>query len=306
MSFWRNRPLVVTTITSIILLVLLILTAGKNNMSGTESIVGSVLSPVQNALYSATSAVSDFFSRVFSGADVRAENADLKARVAELEGQLQDYSNIKAENDRLASLLNFNTAAENLDKVTARVIYKDNGLWFNTMVLNVGMANGIEVDMPVVNGDGLVGRVVAVGANWCRVMTIVNSMSGVSAIVDRTRDNGILTGTVSTGNESEAVLKLGYLPLDADLVPGDTVITSGLEGVFPKGIPIGKVTEVSPGSSGVNKDTEVNPATGNNTGTDPGIGTESEAIVTPYVDFAHIEEVMIITTKPVDIKEALG
>lgn len=292
MSFWRNRPLVVTVITTIILLVLLILTAGKNNMSGTESIVGSVLSPVQSALYSATNAVSDFFSRVFSGADLRTENAELKAKVAELEGQLQDYNNIKAENDRLASLLNFNTATENLDKVTARVIYKKSGLWFNTIVLNVGMASGIEVDMPVINGDGLVGRVVAVGANWCRVMTIVDSKSGVSAIVERTRDNGILAGTISTGNESEAVLELSYLPLDADLVPGDTVITSGLEGVFPKGIPIGKVTEVSPGASGIDDEGST--------------GMKSEAVVTPWVDFAHLEEVMIITTKPIDISEALG
>lgn len=293
MSFWRNRPLVVTVITTIILLVLLILTAGKNNMSGTESIVGGILSPVQSALYSATDAVSDFFSRVFSGADMQAENAELKARIAELEGQLQDYNNIKAENDRLASLLNFNAATENLEKVTARVIYKGNGLWFNTLVLNVGMANGIEVDMPVVNGDGLVGRVVAVGANWCRVMTIVDSKSGVSAIVERTRDNGILAGTISTGDESEAVLKLSYLPLDADLVPGDTVITSGLEGVFPKGIPVGKVTEVSPGGNGSED--------GANSG-----GMKDEAIVTPWVDFAHLEEVMVITTKPVDIGEALG
>jgi rod shape-determining protein MreC len=284
MSFWRNRPLIVTIITTIILLVLLILTAGKNNMSGTESIAGSILSPVQSALYSATDAVSDFFSRVFSGSDLQTENTQLKARVAELEGQLQDYKNIKAENERLASLLNFDAATEDLDKVTARVIFKDYGLWFNTMVLNVGMANGIEVDMPVVNGDGLVGRVVDVGAKWCRVMTIVDSMSGVSAIVERTRDNGILTGTVSTGEESEAVLNMSYLPLDADLVPGDTAITSGLEGIFPKGIPIGKVTEVSPGSSGM----------------------DNEAVVTPWVDFAHIEEVMIITTKPVDISEALG
>ncbi len=311
MSFWRNRPLVVTVITTIILLVLLILTAGKNNMSGAESIAGSVFSPVQSALYSATDAISDFFSRVFASGDLQAENAELKARVAELEGQLQDYNNIKSENDRLAALLNFNAPVEDQDRVSARVIFRESGLWFNTMVLNVGMANGIEVDMPVVNGDGLVGRVVDVGANWCRVMTIVDSMSGVSAIVERTRDNGILTGTISTGNESEAVLDLSYLPLDADLVPGDRVLTSGLEGVFPKGIAIGKVTEVS--SAGIGNDNNAQNSPEASPGASPETTPEAEsggmrnvAIVTPYVDFAHIEEVTIITTKPVDIKEALG
>jgi rod shape-determining protein MreC len=144
-------------------------------------------------------------------------------------------------------------------------------------VINLGISSGIKVDMPVMNGDGLIGRVVDVGANWSRVMTIVDSMSGVSAIVERTRDYGMLKGTVSTGDEGEAVLTMGLLPLDADLVPGDKVITSGLSGEFPKGIPIGEVTEVSTSSNGM----------------------KNEAVVTPWVDFNHLEEVMVIVTKPV-------
>ncbi len=283
MPIWRNRPLMVTIITVIILFVLLVLTAGTNNMSGAESIVGSILSPVQSALYSATGAISDFFSRIFSGADLQTENADLRARVAELEGQLQDYNEVKRENERLAKLLSFDTSTENLEYLTARVIYKAPGHWFNVFVINRGITSGIEVNMPVINGDGLVGRVVDVGAGWSRIMTIVDSMSGVSAIVERTRDHGMLKGTVSTGDEGEAVLTLGFLPLDADLVPGDKVITSGLAGEFPKGIPVGEVTEVTTSSNGM----------------------KNEAVVTPWVDFNHLEEVMVIISKPVAIEEAL-
>lgn len=283
LSIWRNRPLMVTIITVIILLVLLVMTAGTNNMSGTESIVGSILSPVQSALYSAANAVSDFFSRIFAGTDLQTENAELKAKVAELEGQLKDYGEIKKENERLAGLLNFDTTSEDLDYLSARVIYKAPGHWFNVFVINRGLSSGIEVDMPVVNGEGLVGRVVAVGAGWSRVMTIVDSMSGVSAIVERTRDNGMIKGTVSTGDEGEAVMTMSFLPLDADLVPGDRVITSGLSGEFPKGIPIGEVTEVTMSSNGMN----------------------NEAVITPWVDFYHLEEVMVITTKQIDVEEAL-
>ena len=83
MPLWRNRPLMITIIMVIILLVVLIITAGDNNMSGTESVVGSILSPVQRALYSATDAIGDFFSRIFVGGDMRVENQELKARVAE-------------------------------------------------------------------------------------------------------------------------------------------------------------------------------------------------------------------------------
>lgn len=282
LPIWRNRPLMVTIITVIVLLVLLIMTAGVKDMSGTESIVGSILSPVQSALYSATDAISDFFSRMFSGADVQTENQDLKAQVAELEGQLRDYNEVKKENERLSSLLKFVDANPDLDVVSAKVIRKDPGHWFSTFTINVGMANGIEINMPVVNGDGLVGKVMAVGANWSRVLSIVDNDSGVSAIVERTRDPGIVSGTVSSGDEENATLTLGKLPLNANLVPGDTVMTSGLIDILPKGIPIGEVIEVSTSSGGMT----------------------NEAVVKPWVDFAHLEEVGVVTTKPVDVEEA--
>jgi len=278
MRIWRNRPLLITIIVCIMLLVLLLITAGENSINGTESVIGSILSPVQSGLYTAANAVSDFFSRMFSGADLQAQNQQLQAEVAQLKAQLRDYNEIKAQNQRLSELLNFDTSTGDLKYVTARVIFKSPGHWFNVIVIDVGMASGVEVNMPVVNGDGLVGKVVAVGANWSRIMTIIDAKSGVSAIVERTRDTGVLSGTVTTGDETDAVLNMNYLPLDADLVPGDTVITSGLSGVYPKGIPIGKVTEVAHGA-------------------------DSAAVVTPWVDFYHLEEVMVITTKPVNIGE---
>jgi rod shape-determining protein MreC len=251
-------------------------------MSGTESFIGSLFSPVQRALYSATDAIGDFFERMFAGTDLQTENLDLKARVAELEGQLADYNAVKAENERLTEFLNFVGNSPDLEKVTARVIGKGHGHWFNIFLVDAGLAQGIKVDMPVVNGDGLVGRVVDVAANYCRVMAIIDTSSGVSGIVERTRDTGTLSGTANT-DADEAQLAMGKLPLDADLMPGDTVITSGLAGVFPKGIAIGEVTEVRPSTDGM----------------------KNEAVVTPWVDFEHLEEVMIITNKLIDVNEAL-
>lgn len=279
---WRNRPLMITIIIVIILFVLLIMTSGENNMTGTESVVGTVIAPVQRALFSATDAVADFFSRIFGGGDLQAENLELKAKVAELEGQLQDLEETKQENKRLKELLNYDTESEELEFLTAKVIGRDFGHWYDTFIVNLGISDGIQVDMPVVNGDGLIGRVIETGATWSKIMPIVDSSSGVSGIVERTRDNGILNGSLTAGDEN-AFLTLGNLPLDADLIPGDTVITSGLAGVFPKGIPIGEVTEVRQSNDGM----------------------RDQAVVTPYVDFAHIEEVIIITSKPVDVKELL-
>jgi rod shape-determining protein MreC len=259
----------------------LIMTSGDNNMTGTESIVGTVLAPIQRALYSATDAIADFFGRVFSSSDLATENLDLRAKVAELEGQLQDADETKKENERLRELLNYE-AEPGVEFVTARVIGRDPNHWYSTFIINLGITDGIEIDMPVVNGEGLIGRIVEVGVTWSRVMPIVDSSSGVSGFVVRTRDNGILNGAPSAGNES-AKLRMSKLVLDADLLPGDIVITSGQGGVFPKGIPIGEVTEVSQNNDGM----------------------RNQAIVTPFVDFAHLEEVMVITTFPLDVQELL-
>ena len=279
---WRNRPLMITIIIVIILFVLLIMTSGENNMSGTESIVGTVLAPFQQALYSATEGISGFFTRVFGSGDIKAENLELEARVAELEGQLLEYEETKKENERLRELLNYTEDAEDIEYVTAKVIGRDPGHWYETFQINLGIADGVKVDMPVVSGDGLIGRVIETGATWSKVMPIVDSSSGVSGLVERTRDNGILNGSLSAGDEN-ALLTLGNLPLDADLIPGDTVITSGLAGVFPKGIPIGEVTEVS----------------------QSGDGMRNQAVVTPYADFSHIEEVLVITSIPLSVEEPL-
>lgn len=283
MHLWRNRPLMVTIIVLVILLVLLIITADGNNMSGTESVLGSIFSPMQHALYSATDSIGTFFERIFSGVDVQAENQTLLARVAELEGLLQDYNEIRRENDRLKVLLDFDTQDDALEYQSARIIGKAPGYWFNMFIINAGISQGVQVNMPVVNTDGLVGRVVHTGANWSRVIAIIDTSSGVSGIVERTRDNGVLSGQASVGDD-KPLLAMSNLPLDADLMPGDTVITSGLAGVFPKGLRIGEVVEVSPSDDGM----------------------RNTALVRPWVDFGHLEEVLIITSKLVDLDEALG
>jgi len=124
--------------------------------------------------------------------------------------------------------------------------------------------------MPVICADGLVGRVTEVGATWSKVTAVLDAETSVPVMVERTRDNCMVRGVLNTV-DSEAGMELYYLPRDrTDLVPGDTVITSGIGGIYPKGIKIGSVREV------LTSDGEAN------------------AIISPSVDFVHIEEVFII------------
>ena len=144
---------------------------------------------------------------------------------------------------------------------------------FETLLtLNKGSAHGIQKGMPVVSTSGLVGMVVEVGINQCYVQTILKPTSSVGALSPESSDTGLLEGDFAYLYKGQAVLK--YLPEDAEIKEGDTVITSGNGSVYPYGIPIGKVTEVS-----------VNPHS-----------RTKEAIVMPFHDFSDTKEVMILTS----------
>ena len=269
MSFWKNRPLIITIILIIILVVLLFSTSGEGK-AGSGSVIGNLLSPVQGWLYGATSDIGDFFSGLFSSGQIKAENAALQEKVAELEGKLRDFENIAGENERLKELLNVKELAGDYDYVTASVIGKNPGVWFREFTVNVGSDDGILPDMIVLSNGGLLGRVVSVGTNYAKVMTLIDTDSGVPAVVDRTRDNGVVRASQSA-DEDTAVLQMYYLSIEADIIPGDKILTSGIGGIYPKGLYVGQVSEVSGESA-----------------------TEKRVLVQSDVDFEHVEEVLII------------
>ena len=267
MSFWKNRPLIITIILLIVLAVLLFSTSG--NTEG-QSIIGSALAPVQEGLYNATASIGGFFGRLFATTDLDKENAQLKNEVAELQNQLRDYESTVQENQRLKELLNVKDTVGDYDIVTAQVIGKNPGEWFQEFTINVGKNDGVSADMIVLTGDGLLGRVVSVSDTYAKVMSFLDTDSGVAAILERTRDYGIVKA--ATGSEQGTdTLELFYLPQEADVLPGDKVVTSGVGGVFPKGLLIGQVTEV---------------------GTDT--GAERQVLVKSAVDFRHVEEVVVV------------
>ena len=179
---------------------------------------------------------------------------------------LKDYQEIQKENERLRGLLNY-LGEEETDIVTARVIGTVPGNWFDEFTINAGEDQGIRNNMIVYSKDGLIGKVIYTAGNYARVLSIMDDASGVSVLVERTRDNAVLSAVPGTDD----TLELLYLRNDADIVPGDKIITSGLGGVFPKGIEIGTVTEVSNNTGGVKR-----------------------AYIKSSVDFNHIEEVTIV------------
>lgn len=269
--FFENKPLLIAIVLFVTLIILLIITAGTNNISGVSSIVGGVLEPVQGVFYSVTSGIIGFFDGFTTDAELEAENKLLQEQVIELNAELAELKEARQENERLRELLAYKEDNPKLETITARVTSWSPGQWLVVFNINAGVSSGVQKDMAVINSQGLIGRVIDTGANWAKVMAIIDSSSGVAGVIERTRDAGIIKGSIIP--EGTPMMNMEFLPLDADLMPGDKVMTSGVGGIFPKGIPIGTITEISFGQD----------------------STQTSAKLIPAVDFVHLEEVMVIT-----------
>ena len=162
----------------------------------------------------------------------------LYRQIDELQSQLIRMEEYRQENERLLKLLELKDAY-NLDAVGARVISTSPDSWHKVITINKGSAAGIEVGMPVMSANGLIGQIESVSPYSAQVRLIIDQESGVAAFLQSSRAEGILSGSV------DGMLYLQFITLDVAVAPGDTVITSGAGGVFPKGIPIGEVSSVS-------------------------------------------------------------
>ncbi len=184
---------------------------------------------------------------------VQAENRRLQAEVQDLHQRLEGLQEMAQENRRLQAILEM-PRPPGERPVVARVIGKDATNWFRTLLIDRGSGDGLERNIPVVAPQGLVGRVLEVAPIVARVQLITDPVSSVGALVQRTRITGIAVGDGGNG------LRLRYLPLMADVAVGDRVVTSGMGGVFPKGIPLDTVVSVERRSGALFQEAAVEPA----------------------------------------------
>ena len=271
-QFFKRWPLVIVIILAILLIVLTIVTSGqRDKLTSIEGLVGEIVTPVQDVLYRVATSISRFFNSFSERKQMAQEYELLKERVKLLEQQQLEMDEVLRENQRFERLLDFKQG-DNLNIVAGvRITGKNPGNWFNTMTIDSGSAQGITENMAMVNDRGLIGRVTEVGKNWAKVRAIVDGQSSISAIVERTRDNGMVKGNNTFATEN-GLCQMINLPLDSDIVVGDRIITSGLGEVFPKGVPIGEVIEV------VEEKRE----------------KYITAIIQPTVDFLRLEEGLVI------------
>ena len=198
------------------------------------------------------------------------QNKMLRSEVEQLRQRDVNVNEIMAENTRLTNILNYKNAVKQFDTAVAKIISYDSSNLTNSITINLGAKDGMQKNMPVITPQGLVGTIVAVYEHSAKVQLILDPRSAVGAIIQRpeSRVIGIMQGSVGV----QTLAKMLNIPRDADVVVGDNVLTSGYGGLYPKGIVIGEVVEVTNEAGGLLK----------------------YATVKTAVDFYRIEEVLVI------------
>lgn len=243
---------------------------GKYDLKISENVVNTILSPFQSAITSISNATKKIGVISWEMVTVYEQNKMLRSEVEQLRQRDVNVNEIMAENTRLTNILNYKNAVKQFDTAVAKIISYDSSNLTNSITINLGAKDGMQKNMPVITPQGLVGTIVAVYEHSAKVQLILDPRSAVGAIIQRpeSRVIGIMQGSVGV----QTLAKMVNIPRDADVVVGDNVLTSGYGGLYPKGIVIGEVVEVTNEAGGLLK----------------------YATVKTTVDFYRIEEVLVI------------
>ena len=258
---------IIITIIIIILLVALSNTE-INNLTFAQNAVNRIVMPIQNGLTYLKNKISGNNVFFVSIEELKQENKELKETNSNLEQNLRELEIIKAENQTLKEYLNLTEKYSTYTTKPAYIISKDTSNYNNIFIINVGEKDGIKEKMIVIGDKGLVGHIISVSENTSKVQTIVSPSSTVSATLSTSRDNILCRGSLNT-NE----IKATYISTYVTIAEGESIETSGMGGIYPKGIHIGTVKQV------INTKNI----------------TDRTIIIEPAVDFNKIETLLVIT-----------
>ena len=269
--FSRKMVMIVGAIILIVVNVIVLSVNSKRSVpsTGIGKFTISIVSPFQEIVSDSITFVKNIWKHYFFLVSVSTENARLNRSLKQAEEKNNRLKEVELSHNRLKNLFEFK---ETLHKrvVAAEVIGRDPSPWFKTIIINKGSREGVERGMPVVVPEGIAGLVTDVSKTYAKILLVIDQNSAVDALIQRNRARGIITG------EPSGRLLLQYVQRKHDIHVGDIVISSGLDGVFPKGIRIGYVHEVDKPDSGIFQ----------------------QLAVTPYADFEKLEEVLVVRDLP--------
>lgn len=249
-------------------IVFLAVAVRRHSDVGVQSYILSLVGPLQNTGHGAVTGLNNLWRRYFNLVATSYENQELKRQLFEALNENARLKESELAYQRMSLYLDFKSAF-NVNFVLAEVISYAPNAWYDAFIINSGLDDGVEVGMPVVNHQGVIGQVVSASGSYAKVAPLVGHGNAIGARVQSSRQAGILVGV------GDGLFRLDYINIGGDVRPGDKVITSGLDGVYPPGLNLGVITDI------ITRDGSV----------------FSEMTVMPAVDFAALQEVMVLTDK---------
>ena len=233
-----------------------------------EAVVFGVFSEVQRASNSVAGDVRQWWQDYFALQQVRSENTQLKQELAQVRVRLQEERGLAQQSQTLQNLLNLKTSIT-LSTTAAAVIAGSASPEFRTLTIDKGTGDGVRPDMAVIAPAGVVGRIILPSGRASKVQLLNDRNAAAGALIERTRAQGVVVGTGAD------LLRMDYVTGSADVKAGDTVVTSGIDGIYPKGFVIGQIESVR-----------------------RGVGEYSSIVIRPAVDFSSLEAVLVVLTPP--------
>ena len=264
---FSKKMVIIVGVILLIAVNIIVLSVNSRSYStfGLERVAISFIAPFQELVTRTIRFTQDIWYHYFALVTVAKKNDILRSQLNRASEKNNLWQETDLANVRLRNLLNFQKSITEL-AVAAEVIGKDPSAWFKTVIIDKGRADGLTKGLPVVMPQGIAGQVIEVANHYSKVMLIIDRNSAVDALVQRTRARGVVKG------ESTNQLRLAYVLRKKDVQVGDIVVSSGLDGIYPKGLRIGMVSEV------IEHEADI----------------FHEVFITPFVDFEKLEEVLVV------------
>ena len=258
LKYFKSRALVVTIIILILIVCIGLTVNPASNINWIGNLISVPFTSVEKAFSYTGQKVEDGINLFDNVQKLQAENKELREKIDKLSNERTEYLRLKRENEDLRKVFDLKDQLAESDFIGANIIARDGGNLFNIFLTDKGSANGIDYNLPVITSKGLVGKVVSAQPFSSKIISVIEDGSSVSAIVAKSGDYVVVKGDIKL--EKEGLCKLEYIPADLDLIQGDVIETSGIGGIYPKGITIGTVKEIRAGESDLDRYAIIQPA----------------------------------------------
>ena len=238
----RKKSGIAGIVITIILLIILVFISNLklNKFSYIENAFSNIIMPIQSGITFLKNKIAGNDNYFATMDNLKEENEKLKQENTELEEALRQLEVVQAENSTLKEYLSLTEQYKSYKTVPAYIINKDISNYSSVFVINAGTDNGIKENMTVIAAEGLVGHIISVTKDTAKVQTLIDTSNVVSSTLENSKDNVISRGTLN-GNE----LKATYVSTDTVLTEGENLYTSGMGGIYPKGIYIGSIKKIN-------------------------------------------------------------